>query len=81
MPPPKSCFGEGILIKSSITAEKKKQATQIHSTGLSPQALYKTPPKAGPSREAMELMEPIMELASIKRSWLTSAGMLACTEG
>ena len=58
-----------------------KHTIQTHNIGLNPYALYKIPPNTGPVKEAKELMALIIELAAIKFSWLTNAGMLACTEG
>ncbi len=90
---PKSCFTishilsvqsrfvKGIRIKSSITADKKKQTMQSHKTGMSPYILYRIPPRTGPRSEEKELIMLTTELAARKFSRLTRTGMLACTEG
>ena len=64
-----------------MTADMVKHAAQIHNTGFSPQALYRTPPSTGPANPAKELMILMTELAAIKCSSSVSTGMLACTEG
>ena len=64
-----------------MTADRKKQTMQTHSTGFSPQALYSRPPSTGPVSEEKELMVLMTELAVMVCSGHTRAGMLACTEG
>ncbi len=81
IPMPDSHFTNGILIKSSITADNIKHIIQTYNTGPKPYALYTIPPSTGPNKEAKELIVLIIELAVIKYSALTSAGTLACTEG
>ncbi len=54
---------------------------QIHNTGANPYVLYKSPPSTGPVKDAEELTILIIELAAIKCSCRTRAGMLACTDG
>ena len=79
--PSESCFWNGILMKISITADTIKHTMQTHNTGSNPYALYKTPPSTGPINDANELIVLMIELAAIKLSWFTNAGMLACTDG
>ena len=64
-----------------IAAEMTKHTIHTHNTGFNPYALYKTPPRTGPSKDAKEVMVLIKEFAIIKCSWATNAGILACTEG
>ena len=81
IPSSDSRFTNGILIKSSITADKTKHVIQTHNTGSSPYVLYKIPPSTGPNNEEKELIVLMMEFAAIKESCSTRAGTLACTEG
>ena len=63
--PPEAGFRKGMWRNSSIIADSRKHAMQTHRTGLSPQALYRTPPSTGPARAAKELTVLITEFAAI----------------